>query len=119
MILLYDGYSCQIQFTVLQFFKNNRCIVIEIPAHTSHVLQPLDVSAYGPFKSYIQREVNNRAMGKRVLNVFDVSDILQNIRHVTAPDTAYFMNYAVSDAVTAGNVISGFKKYGIWNVESN
>ena len=102
--ILYDGYSCHIQFTVLQCFKNNGVVVITIPAHTSHVLQPLDVSVYGTFKSYIQREVNNRTMVKRVLDVFDVADIFK---------------FAMSGAVTARNVISGFMKCGIWNAESN
>ena len=102
-MLLYDGYICHIQFTVLQFFKDNGVIVISIPAHTSHVLQPLDVSVHGPFKSYMQREVNTRAILKRVLDVFDVREILK---------------HALSAAVTPGNVISCFKKCGIWNAES-
>lgn len=72
--------------------------VIEIPAHTSHVLEPLGVTVYGPFKSHIQREVHASAVNKCVIDVFNVAEILK---------------FALSDAVTVSNVINGFQKCGL------
>ena len=100
MILVLDGYGCHVQHNVLQYLKQNSVYVIGLPAHTSHVLQPLDVFVFGDFKSYVQREVHSRAMRAKVLNAFDVADVLK---------------LALSDAVTASNVISGFKRCGIWD----
>lgn len=60
MPFLFDGYSCHIQHCVLQLLRENRLYVIVIPAHTSHVLQLLEVPVYGLFKSYIQSEVHAR-----------------------------------------------------------
>ena len=103
MILVLYGYGCHVQYKVLQYLKENGVYVIGLPAHTSHVLQPLDVTVFGPFNSYIQKEVHSRAMRTQVLDAFDVADVLK---------------FALSDAVTASNVVSGFKKCGIWDLQS-
>ena len=103
MILVLDGYGCHVQYKVLQYLKENGVYVIGLPAHTSHILQPLDVTVFGPFKSYIQKQVHSRAMRTHALDAFDVGDVLK---------------FALSDAVTASNVVSGFKKCGIWDPQS-
>lgn len=54
MILLLDGYRGHIQFDFLNYMKENRIVVIAVPTHTSHVLQPLDVTVLGPCKNYLQ-----------------------------------------------------------------
>ena len=74
--------------------------VVGIPAHTSHVLQPLDVTIFGPFKSFLEREISARATWKLVLDAFDVADVLR---------------FALSEALTASNISSGFKKCGVWD----
>ena len=103
MILVLDGYGCHVQYKVLQYLKENGVYVIGLPAHTSHVLQPLDVTVIGSFKSYIQKEVHSRAMRPQLLDAFDVADVLK---------------FALSDSVTASNVVSRFKKCGIWDPQS-
>ena len=84
------------QFSVLHLFKCNHVVVIALPSHTSHVLQPLDVSF---FKSALQREMHKIARPKKVLNAFDISEIL---------------TISYSKALTASNIISGFERTGIW-----
>jgi len=66
------------------------------------VLQPLDVSFFGLFKSYIQREVYAAARYTQVLTVFDVAHILKT---------------TLSDALTTANIISGFTRTGTWDNE--
>lgn len=46
-------YSTHIQFPFLTFMQETRVLVIALPAHTSHELQPLDVAAFGTYKSYL------------------------------------------------------------------
>lgn len=49
-----------------------------LPAHTSHVLQPLDVKVFGPFKRYVQKQIHKFARLKGVLDEFDESAILND-----------------------------------------
>ena len=53
LLLLLDGYASHVQYSVLYLLHQNNVVVIGLPAHTSHVLQPLDVSVFSSFKSYI------------------------------------------------------------------
>ena len=98
-LLLFDGYSFHVQYKLLQYLKDNG-VVVALPAHTSHILYPLDVTVFGPFKSFLQREVHIRAMTKTVLEAFDVADIIR---------------FALSDALTMSNICSGFQKCGVWD----
>jgi len=40
-----------------------------LPFHTSHVLQPLDVNCFKPFKNIFRKERNN-AMIKNIVNYY-------------------------------------------------
>jgi len=93
MLLVMDCYSCDVQLPVLMMLKKNNIYVVGLPAHTSHVLQPLDVSVYSPFKSFLQCEIHARARTSRVLDAFDVAEII---------------SVAYSEAFTVGNIRSGF-----------
>lgn len=100
ILLVYDGYKCHIQYEVLSLFKTSRVVVIGLPAHTSHVLQPLDVSVFCSFKSVLQREFHRATRTKRILDCFDVGTI------ITA---SYY------DAFTRRNIQDGFLRTGLWN----
>lgn len=102
MILVLDGYGGHIQLEFLQFMKDNRIVVIALPAHTSHVLQPLDVTVFGPYKSYLQEELHRLSRVASHLNAFSVAACIWN---------------AYSKAFVKPNIASGFVKCGIWNAE--
>lgn len=46
LLLVLDGYGSHVQFKTLQLLKENGVIIIALPSHTSHVLQPWDVSVF-------------------------------------------------------------------------
>ena len=93
LLLVLDGYGSHVQFKTLQLFRKNRIIVVALPAHTSHVLQPLDVSVFSSYKSFLQREIHSYAQRKKCLDAFDVSCCIK---------------YAYSASKTSSNIISGF-----------
>lgn len=41
LVLVLDGYGGHIQYPFLKLMKDNRFVVIALPAHTLHVIQPL------------------------------------------------------------------------------
>lgn len=75
IMLVYDGCRCHVQLEALSLFKHSHVVVIGLPAHTSHLLQPLDVSIYGSFKSKLQKEFHTIGRRNRVVNCYDVGCI--------------------------------------------
>ena len=56
LLLLYDGHSSHISTSFIDWAKDKNLILFVLPPNTSHLLQPLDVGIYGPFKSYYHAE---------------------------------------------------------------
>lgn len=103
MVLILDGYGGHIQFNFLKYLKDNNIVVIALPAHTSHVLQPLDLTVFGPYKSYLEEELHRVARISTKLNAFSVAVCIWN---------------AYCKAFVPGNIRSGFVKCGVWNMDS-
>src|SRR6266480_4698177 len=45
-ILLLDGYDSHLTWSALKFCEQQNVVVVLLPPHTSHFLQPLDVSVF-------------------------------------------------------------------------
>lgn len=58
-LLILDGQESHRSAYFLWLAKINRIRVLFLPPHTSHVLQPLDVSIFGPVKSRYRTEVRH------------------------------------------------------------
>lgn len=58
VLLIVDGHSSHKQLDVLNYAKENGIILLCLPPHTTHRLQPLDVAFYGPLKTYFNQEVS-------------------------------------------------------------
>ena len=98
MCLIYDGHSGHIQLEVVSLLRENRVHVVAFPSHTSHVLQPLDVSVFGPFKSRVQAELHKLSRHTRCIDVFDAS---------------MYLTTAYNASVTYGNIVHGFERTGL------
>ncbi|RPA95639.1 hypothetical protein L873DRAFT_1697201, partial [Choiromyces venosus 120613-1] len=49
-ILLFDRYNLHVNISFLEHCINNKVIPIYLPPHTSHCLQPLNVSVFSTYK---------------------------------------------------------------------
>lgn len=78
ILLVYNGYSCHFGLFVLAMFRKNSIMVVVLPARTPHVLQPLEVSVFGLFKSYEQMELRQMYRYRRILNAYDVSQVIRD-----------------------------------------
>ena len=56
-LLILDGYSSHATPQFQEYYKVYRIISLYMPAHTSYLLQPLDVSYFSPLKATYRREV--------------------------------------------------------------
>ena len=50
LLLLLDGHRSHTSLILADWAKKNIIVMFILPAHTSHLLQPLDVACYGPFQ---------------------------------------------------------------------
>lgn len=103
-LLIVDGHKSHEVLGLLETAKNHNIEILCLPAHTTHVLQPLDRTVFGPLKSYYRKYVTE----------FLSSSPLNVVNKWTWP--GLFCN-AYNDAFTQSNIVSGFRSTGIypWN----
>ena len=66
-----------------------------MPAHSSHILQPLDISCFGPLKKAYSRQIE---------------DIIQaHISHITKDDFFPAFYTVFNIAITESNIQGGFR----------
>lgn len=101
VILILDGhYSHTRNLDVIELGRKHGIIIICLPPHSTHKLQPLDVSFMGPFKHYYSLEIENWLKNNEY-------------RSVTAYQVGELMGRAYMKASTIENAVNGFRKTGI------
>lgn len=79
-----DGFRSH---TTLEFFtyaQENRIELFRLPAHSTHLTQPLDVGCFQPFKHYHSEAIDEVVRnGESDFNKLDFLSIFQDIRELT------------------------------------
>ena len=103
VLLILDGHVTHTKNVVaIEKARDVGLIMVSLPPHTTHRLQPLDVAFFGPFKRYYNEALRMwmREQVGRPVTVWQVVEV---------------MNVAYGKAATVQNAISGFKKTsGLW-----
>lgn len=96
-----DNHEAHISLKALDIAKTNGIVMLTIPPHTSHRLQPLDKSVYGPFKTYYNRALDGwmRSNPSKTANIYQIPGCV---------------NDAFMSAMTPRNISSGFRSTGIF-----
>ena len=100
-LLILDNHENHVPLASIQLAKQNGLILLTIPPHTSHRLQPLDRSVFGHLKSKY-----NQAMGEWMRS--------NPGKIVTIYNIPALINKAYLAAFTPGNIQAGFKSTGIY-----
>lgn len=50
-LIIMDNHATHVNLQVVDFARENNIIILTLPPHCSHRMQPLDVAVYGPFKA--------------------------------------------------------------------
>lgn len=103
VLLICDGHASHKSIEALTFAKENGIHMLCLPPHCTHRMQPLDVSIYGPLKTYFHQEI---------------SKWLKNHpgRVVTHLQIGQLFNQAYGKTATVQNACSGFKNTGLWPI---
>lgn len=100
-LLIMDNHESHYGLNVLRKAKENGIVILTIPPHTSHRLQPLDLTCFGPFKTYY-----NRAMDQWLLSNPGVPVNIYSI--------ATIVGKSFPEAFSPVNICKGFLKSGIY-----
>ncbi|CAH2102386.1 unnamed protein product [Euphydryas editha] len=100
VLVIYDGHSTHVNVRVVQLAIQNNIIILKLPPHTSHLLQPMDIAVFKSFKT-----------------IWDAKLVDWQRRNVGTKMPKKVFAQALADTwqQTSSDVIkSGFKKAGIY-----
>ena len=98
-LLILDGHDSH-HSTDFEFFcRDHNIVTLCMPAHSSHILQPLDVGCFSPLK---------RAYGGRIDHM-----IRGGVTHITKADFLPAFNAAFHATFTESNIKAGFRGTGL------
>jgi hypothetical protein len=105
-LLILDGHGSHVILDVIKKARKHGLDLFTLPSHTSHALQPLDVSIFKAFKTAIKvyRDMwvsSNKGMRTR-------KTVL-----------AQWISKSLRAALTPQNIQSGFRTIGIWPFDSH
>ena len=101
-LLIVDGHSSHVNLKFIDLCDKLRILVLVLPPHSTHRLQPLDVSLFAPLASYYTKGLNELMMNSLAM--------------VSISKRAFWSVFwpAWQKAFTPANIASGFEKTGIW-----
>ena len=99
-LLLLDSHCSHEVLGLLEEAKRENITIMAIPPHTTHWLQPLDKSIFGPLSASYNRKAS----------AYMASSPTNTISHQSWP--SIFKN-SWEQTVCAANIISGFRKCGV------
>lgn len=107
VILILDGhYSHTKNLEVVNVARAHHVVIICLPPHSTHKMQPLDVAFMSPFKTYYAQEISQwlKQHPGRVVTVYQVAELF---------------GMAYNRAATAETAVNGFRKTGMFPVNRN
>lgn len=57
-MLIFDGYGSHVSYEVIEYCWDNLIVPFQLPAHSTHLLQPLDVTCFQPLKHYHREAID-------------------------------------------------------------
>ena len=106
VLLILDNVDAHISPTAIDLARENGVVMLTIPPHTSHYLQPLDRTCYGPFKTAFGVAMDGwmRSHPGRVVTIYDVPSLVAE---------------AQLHSLTIRNIQNGFRVSGIYPYNRN
>ena len=90
-----------VSIEAIEFARSNEIHILCLPAHTTHMLQPLDVGVFKSFKAFYYKACRKQ-----------IAEHLHRV--ITTEQIARLVEIAWPQALTPLNIMSGFKKCGIY-----
>lgn len=105
ILLIMDNHESHCSLENILYARDNGIVILTLPPHCSHRLQPLDVTVLGPFK--------------RALSVTQNDWLVSHPgQKIVISELTGLCSQAYDQSFTRKNIISGFKQCGIWPYSS-
>ncbi|XP_047537873.1 MFS-type transporter clz9-like [Vanessa atalanta] len=101
VLLLLDNHTSHVSLDAVKFARENNIVMLTLPPHGSHKLQPLDRSFFSPLKGKYAIECD-KFMSEN------------SGRGIGQQQVARLFNEAYKKVATLGNAESGFRVLGIY-----
>ena len=98
-LLILDGHGSHATTEFDRFCMEKKIIPLYMPPHSSHILQPLDVSCFSPLKHFYKQKVEDLAQ--------------KRINSIKKDDFLYIYPAAHEKALSSFNIKSGFAATGL------
>jgi hypothetical protein len=101
-LLFLDGHSSHINMRFIEFCDNNKILLMAYPPHSTHRLQPLDVSLFNPLANYYSQNLD---------------EWLRKSHGICSMSKRHFWGLfkpAFDAAFTPANIASGWRKTGLY-----
>jgi len=101
ILLVLDNHETHLSIDFIDIAKTNGVVLVTIPPHKSHKLQPLDISVYGPFKKLYNREIDSWLVSNpaKTVSIYELAEL---------------SGRAWIKASMPANIISGFAAAGLF-----
>lgn len=101
VLVIFDNHESHITIEGISLAKEKGIVLVTLPPHCSHKLQPLDRTVFGPLKKYYNTSCDNWMLKNpgKPLSIYDISGLVGQ---------AYPLSF------TPTNIKSGFSVAGIW-----
>ena len=101
VLLIMDGHGSHISIELIELARLDGIYLLCLPAHTTHILQPLDIGVFKSFKANFSKTCSKYMSTNRG-------------RVITTDKLAMLVAEAWPLSFTPVNIMSGFKKCGIF-----
>ena len=101
VLLVLDGHASHKSLAAIDYARENSVVMVCLPPHSTHHLQPLDRTVFGPLKTAYNSECDKwmvRHPGRRI-SQYDIGELF---------------NEAYLKAASMKNAVSGFASSGLW-----
>ncbi|XP_030037458.2 uncharacterized protein LOC115452977 [Manduca sexta] len=103
VLLILDNHASHSSLPIYEFCKSNYIHMLSLPPHTSHRMQPLDVSFFGPLKTAYKKECDLHIKSHR-------------LEHISPYDVASLVRKAYITVASINKAESGFRATGIFPI---
>ena len=99
-LLILDNHLSHVSLKIYEYCNRHNIILLPIPPHTSHRMQPMNVAFYGPLKKAFRKEC-------------DMFMSSQGLKNITQNDLAKIFNKAYTSVADIQKATAGFRVTGI------
>nr|XP_047123710.1 uncharacterized protein LOC124806668 [Hydra vulgaris] len=101
VLLIVDNHNSHISFSAIEFCRKHSIVMLTLPPHSTHMMQPLDVTFFSPFKTYYSQACDNWMVNHPG-------------RPITKAQVPALVRHAYDRSATTGIARKGFQETGIW-----